>query len=160
MIQKIAIFFASLFGIGWIYGAPTIVSALLIAIVLKYKELYKEFLPSTFSTSTVAIFFSIFVVLGVLISLVDEKYYNKVVADRIIGVLALFIFVPINYKVALVGFTVYRFFDIIKPWPLYLFTNGLFKGFGNVIDDLLAGILTSAILYIILILYHNLMLYL
>ena len=46
----------------------------------------------------------------------------------------------------LLGFVWFRFFDILKPWPISLADRKVGGGFGVMLDDLLAGIAASAAL--------------
>ena len=47
------------------------------------------------------------------------------------------------------GFVLFRFFDILKPWPISLADRKIKSGFGVMFDDLLAAIPAGTILYII-----------
>ncbi|WP_370315023.1 phosphatidylglycerophosphatase A, partial [Thalassolituus sp.] len=38
------------------------------------------------------------------------------------------------------GFALFRFFDIIKPWPIKWLDAKVHGGFGIMIDDVIAGI--------------------
>ena len=49
----------------------------------------------------------------------------------------------------LLSFILFRFFDIIKPYPINLIDKKIKNGFGVMFDDVLAGIFTTLILYII-----------
>ena len=47
------------------------------------------------------------------------------------------------------GFVLFRFFDIIKPWPISHADKRVKGGFGVMFDDLLAGIAAGTALYVI-----------
>jgi phosphatidylglycerophosphatase A len=47
----------------------------------------------------------------------------------------------------LAAFVLFRLFDILKPWPIGALDRGLQGGLGIMLDDLLAGIFTAALLY-------------
>lgn len=47
------------------------------------------------------------------------------------------------------GFVLFRFYDIVKPWPISLADRKLKGGWGVMFDDLLAGIAAGTTLYII-----------
>ena len=47
------------------------------------------------------------------------------------------------------GFLLFRFFDIVKPWPISLADRKVKSGFGVMFDDVLAAIPAGTILYII-----------
>lgn len=44
------------------------------------------------------------------------------------------------------GFIAFRFFDIIKPWPIRWLDQKVAGGFGIMIDDVLAGVFALAII--------------
>jgi phosphatidylglycerophosphatase A len=46
------------------------------------------------------------------------------------------------------GFVLFRFFDIVKPWPICLVDRTMKSGFGVMFDDLLAAIPAGLILYV------------
>ena len=48
-----------------------------------------------------------------------------------------------------IGFVLFRFFDILKPWPISLADRKLKSGFGVMFDDVLAAIPAGTILYVI-----------
>jgi phosphatidylglycerophosphatase A len=45
------------------------------------------------------------------------------------------------------GFALFRFFDIVKPWPIREADHRLHGGLGIMLDDVLAGIFSGAILF-------------
>jgi phosphatidylglycerophosphatase A len=64
-----------------------------------------------------------------------------IVWDEIIGYWITMIAVPaINWQWILAGFVLFRFFDIVKPWPVKLADKRVPGGFGIMIDDVLAGL--------------------
>jgi len=46
-----------------------------------------------------------------------------------------------------VGFALFRFFDIVKPWPVGWADRRVKGGFGVMIDDVIAGLYAGALLY-------------
>ena len=51
----------------------------------------------------------------------------------------------------ILSFFLFRFFDILKPFPINLIDNKIKNGFGVMFDDVLAGIYSAISLYIIFI---------
>lgn len=47
---------------------------------------------------------------------------------------------------ALYGFALFRFFDILKPWPINWLDQRVKGGFGIMIDDVLAGVMAFVVL--------------
>lgn len=73
-----------------------------------------------------------------------------IVWDEIVGYL--FTMAPVlHYGVdwywIIIGFAAFRFFDILKPWPIKWADQHAPGGFGIMLDDLLAGIFAAAVVY-------------
>ncbi len=47
------------------------------------------------------------------------------------------------------GFVLFRFFDMLKPWPISWLDKKVSGGFGIMIDDIVAGIIAALVLYVI-----------
>jgi phosphatidylglycerophosphatase A len=62
-----------------------------------------------------------------------------IVWDEIVGYLALMLVLPAGWAWALAGFVVFRFFDIVKPWPIRQLDHGVRGGFGIMLDDIMAA---------------------
>lgn len=58
--------------------------------------------------------------------------------------------VPMTWPWILAAFILFRFFDIVKPWPISWVDKNIHGGFGVMLDDALAALITLAILQIIL----------
>jgi|TARA_B000000475_G_C15971359_1_gene437172 phosphatidylglycerophosphatase A len=84
-----------------------------------------------------------------------EKDHKSIVLDELVGIWVAMI--PVLYisstqqeriAYAVIALILFRFFDILKPFPISYFDKRFKNGFGIVIDDLVAGIfaglLTSA----------------
>jgi phosphatidylglycerophosphatase A len=54
---------------------------------------------------------------------------------------------PTTWLTVLLGFVVFRFFDILKPWPIKLLDKNVSGGFGIMVDDVLAGIFSCALIH-------------
>ena len=80
----------------------------------------------------------------------------SVVWDEIVGFLLTMIAVPVNWLWIILGFGLFRIFDIIKPWPIKTLETKLPGGIGIVVDDLAAGIFAAIILRIIIYLWITL----
>jgi len=56
--------------------------------------------------------------------------------------------VPFSWQAALLGFVLFRIFDIIKPWPIKWIDQKVQGGLGIMLDDVLAGVFAGALLWI------------
>ncbi len=73
--------------------------------------------------------------------------HSGIVWDEFVGYWLTMLAIPLNWKTVLVGFVLFRFFDMLKPWPISLADKYLHGGFGIMFDDILAGVAAWACLY-------------
>ena len=66
--------------------------------------------------------------------------HSGIVWDEIVGYLVTMILAPPGWEWWLVGFVMFRFFDIAKPWPIRLVDEHVGGGWGIMLDDVLAGV--------------------
>ena len=71
---------------------------------------------------------------------------SAVVWDEIVGYLVTMIAAPTGWQWMVLGFVLFRLFDIWKPWPISLADRKLHGGFGTMVDDLVAGIFAALVL--------------
>ena len=65
--------------------------------------------------------------------------YSGIVWDEIVAFLLVLFFTPPSWYWALLAFTLFRFFDIVKPQPIRYFDTNWHGGLGVMFDDLLAA---------------------
>jgi len=75
--------------------------------------------------------------------------HGAIVWDEIAGFLITMFMVPISWQSILVGFLLFRVFDIFKPWPISYIDKHVHGGFGIMLDDILAGIFALACMHFI-----------
>ena len=51
------------------------------------------------------------------------------------------------FIIVFLSFVGFRFFDILKPYPINYVDNNIKNGFGVILDDLIAGLFTLIVLY-------------
>ena len=71
---------------------------------------------------------------------------KQVVIDEIIGMMVALAALPALPIVWIAGFFLFRFFDILKPFPISYLEKRCPGGLGIVIDDVVAGILANILL--------------
>jgi len=81
-----------------------------------------------------------------------KKDDQKVVIDEMMGFFITMLWVPKTVLFVIIGFILFRFFDIVKPPPIRLVEKAR-GGFGVVLDDVGAGIFANLILRLIMIFY-------
>lgn len=72
-----------------------------------------------------------------------------IVWDEIIGYLITMIAAPAGWMWLVLGFVLFRFFDIIKPWPIRWADRHVEGGIGIMLDDILAGMMALAVLQVL-----------
>ena len=101
------------------------------------------------------IFFTIiFFFIGVIISnkyskLINKKDPSEIVIDEVVGQWFVLIFVPLDFLLYLLALIIFRFFDILKPWPIKVLEKKYDGGFGIMIDDIFAAIYSVIIFFLI-----------
>jgi phosphatidylglycerophosphatase A len=71
---------------------------------------------------------------------------SAVVWDEIVGYMVTMTAAPAGWQWMVVGFVLFRIFDILKPWPISYLDRNIHGGLGIMIDDVIAGIFSLAIL--------------
>ncbi|MDD5428030.1 MAG: phosphatidylglycerophosphatase A [Candidatus Omnitrophica bacterium] len=92
-------------------------------------------------------------VLGIIFSGEAEKIYkrkdaNMIVIDEACGMLLALFFVPFSALAVILGFFLFRIFDILKPPPAKRMEK-LTGSLGVMFDDIVAAIYTNLILQVI-----------
>jgi len=65
--------------------------------------------------------------------------HGAIVWDEIVGLMITLFAFPLTWQTLLTGFVLFRFFDILKPWPISYLDKNCTGGFGIMIDDIVAG---------------------
>ena len=75
--------------------------------------------------------------------------HGGIVWDEVVGYLITMIALPVTWQWIVAGFVVFRFFDIVKPWPISWVDRQVHGGMGIMLDDVLAGLMACASLHIV-----------
>ena len=96
------------------------------------------------------------IISGLAIFIADEagKYLRVtdspvIVIDEVAGLLLALTGVPLGFGNLLTAFLLFRFFDIVKPFPANWCEEYLAGGLGVVADDLVAGIMTWVVMHLL-----------
>lgn len=66
--------------------------------------------------------------------------HGGIVWDEFVGYWITMIAAPAGWLWILIGFVLFRIFDIWKPWPIKTADKVIGGGFGIMIDDVMAGV--------------------
>jgi phosphatidylglycerophosphatase A len=86
---------------------------------------------------------------GIAAEKLGEHDFGGIVWDEIAGYLITMWLVPLTWQTMLAGFILFRFFDILKPWPIKWLDSQVQGGLGIMIDDVLAGIFAGGLLLLL-----------
>lgn len=90
---------------------------------------------------------------GIYATSVAERHFERgdpgqVVIDEIVGYLVTMFLAPVTTTNVIVGFILFRFFDVLKPWPAKKFDQS--HGAHTVmLDDVFAGLYAFATLHLL-----------
>ena len=76
--------------------------------------------------------------------------HGSIVWDEVAGILLTFLWVPLSLWTVVAGFLLFRFFDIVKPWPIGPVDKYVSGGLGIMLDDIIAGLMACASLHAIM----------
>ena len=149
-MNKIISIFSTLFGIGYSPIAPGTIGSIF-SIVFLY------FLIKFVSYSFLVIIFLI--ILFTSLKLI-EKYSNllkshdssTIIIDEFLGIFLIILFYDYlkfsnDFIMFLLILILFRFFDILKIFPINWVDKNIKNSFGVVLDDLLAGVYSIIVLY-------------
>jgi phosphatidylglycerophosphatase A len=102
---------------------------------------------------------AIFILLGISLAgyaehhIFQKKDSSKIVIDEISGMLVTYLSFQFTRDISgivylVIGFLLFRFFDIIKPWPIKN-VQKYRGGFGIMMDDIFSGIFANSLLQIL-----------
>jgi phosphatidylglycerophosphatase A len=80
----------------------------------------------------------------------QEKDSGKIVIDEVAGYLVTMTAVPLSWQGIVLGFLLFRFFDITKIPPARYFDRQMKNGYGVVLDDVVAGVYSCIALHLLL----------
>lgn len=128
---------------------------------------YLPFAPGTFGTLVAFAFFILLkpnpfihililfllIPVGIVSShhaekLFDSKDCRHIVIDEFCGYLLSVALLPFSYALAVIAFFLFRFFDILKPFPIKKMESILSGGKGIMADDIVAAIYTNLVLQV------------
>jgi phosphatidylglycerophosphatase A len=113
------------------------------------------FLLTFFSGSVYLFFLLVFTAVAVYVAREAEFIFGQkdapcIVIDEVAGLLWTMLYVPATIPAVIIGFILFRFFDILKPFPVRLLEDKLPGGYGVVGDDVMAGIYSNLALQVLI----------
>ena len=162
MIKNFNYLFVTFFGLGTFRYAPGTITSLVTTILLFSLYHILNFSSNLILLIFIIIFTYAFYAVSEYIKNNEDKDPNEIVIDEVIGQ-----FIPIYlYEIShgiqknpqesffyyILIFILFRFFDIKKPFPIYIFDKNFKNSFGVIMDDVCAGfyVVLSLICFMVL----------
>ena len=162
MINKFLLSILTMFGIGYSkYASGTVASFVTCVIFYSlYSVGYLESRGIYLICIIVIIFFLSILLIDKFSDAFDEKDAKEIVIDEFVGQnipLFFLLFIPLNtatynkdFMILIVlSFIFFRFFDILKPYPINLIDKKMKNGLGVMLDDVIAGIFSALLIYMV-----------
>ena len=157
-------YFVTIFGIGFSKFAPGTLGSI-------FGVLFFYFCYNFFSKNYMLFFLFIFLIFifswyYTYVYVLKNKIHDpsEIIIDEFLGQsIPILFFYMIFYEgsvsnyffsiIVFLSFVGFRFFDILKPYPINYVDKNMKNGFGVILDDLIAGFFTLIVLYICIIFY-------
>ena len=156
MNKKINLIFVTFFWVGYIRQASGTFASLFTSIIFFY--LFRSHISTKHFLILWLIMIFVFIYSLYAIKAIENEFEQKdarqIVIDEVIGQsIPILLIEYIAYLqtqslgadlyLYIASFFLFRFFDILKPFPISYFDKNYKNGFGILFDDVLAGIYTS-----------------
>ena len=159
-MKKINVLISTFFGYGYLTKIPGTITSLVTTIFIYIAYEYLGYADLKFS---VIFFLLLFFYSFYAVKDSESEFKNKdprqIVIDEVLGQsmpLILLLYLNQNNQLGLqieiyyfLSFLSFRFFDIIKPFPVSYFDKNFKNYFGIIMDDIMAGFYSMLVIYII-----------
>ena len=149
-MNKIISIFTTLFGIGYSPIAPGTIGSIFSIVFLYFliKFVSYSFLVIIF----LIIFFTSLKLIEKYSNLLKSHDSSTIVIDEFLGIFLIILFYDYlkfanDFIMFLLILILFRFFDILKIFPINWVDKNIKNSFGVVLDDLLAGVYSIIVLY-------------
>lgn len=155
-----------MFGIGYSRFAPGTLASFVTCLIFYslYRIGYLESRGIILIYIVVTIFFLSILLVDKLSSHFTNVDAKEIVIDEFVGQnipLFYILFIPLDTStygkdllvLIFLSFLFFRFFDIFKPYPIYLIDKKMKNGLGVMLDDVIAGIFSALLIYVVTLLW-------
>ena len=166
MIKKINLLFVTFLGTGYIKIASGTFASLFTSIIFFY--LFRLYISIEYfqilCLATLFVFIYSLYAIKTLENEFEETDARQIVIDEVVGQsspILLIEYITFSQSKLLgadlylyvASFFLFRFFDSIKPFPIGYFDKNYQNSFGIMFDDVLAGVYSSIVIWLLIMLY-------
>jgi phosphatidylglycerophosphatase A len=159
-MKKINVLISTFFGYGYLTKIPGTITSLVTTVFIYIAYEYLGYADLKFS---IIFFLLLFFYSFYAVKDSESEFKNKdprqIVIDEVLGQampLVLLLYLSQTNQLSLqieiyygLSFLFFRFFDIIKPFPVSYFDKNFKNYFGIIMDDIMAGLYTMLLIYLI-----------
>ena len=163
MIKKINLLFVTFFGTGYIKIASGTFASLFTSVILFSlfrSSILNEYFLILCITTLLVFIYSLYAI-KTLKNEFDEIDASEIVIDEVVGQMIPILMIEYiafsqssmfgaDLYLYVISFFLFRFFDIFKPFPIGYFDKNYKNSFGIMFDDVLAGIYTSTLIFLLI----------
>ena len=159
-MKKINVLISTFFGYGYLTSIPGTVASFVttIFIYIAFEILNYTDLKFSLILFLILFFYSFYAVKDAE-SEFEKKDPGQIVIDEVLGQampLILLLYLNQTNQISLpveiyyiISFFIFRFFDILKPFPVSYFDKNFKNYFGIIMDDIMAGLYSMILIYLI-----------
>ncbi len=136
-------FIAFGFGAGLARHAPGTMGTL---VAVPFAWLLKQLPAGWYGPAVLLTFLAGIYLCGSASRALGRKDPGGIVWDEMVGYWLTIALLPVTWAWWLAAFVLFRFFDIVKPWPITLAEKRLGGGLGIMLDDIVAALYAMAVL--------------
>jgi phosphatidylglycerophosphatase A len=146
-MRQLVIFIATGAGSGYAPLAPGTAGSIVGLVIgcMCFAPIWRRS-PAAFLMVFVIVFVMACWIAGSAEKIFGEHDSSRIVLDEVLGMVATMFVNPTGWLALAAGFALFRFFDIIKPFPASLIDRRVRGGAGVMLDDLAAGIYANVVL--------------
>ena len=159
-MKKINVLISTFFGYGYLTSIPGTVASFVttIFIYIAFEILNYTDLKFSLILFLILFFYSFYAVKDAE-SEFEKKDPGQIVIDEVLGQampLILLLYLNQTNQISLpveiyyiISFFIFRFFDILKPFPVSYFDKNFKNYFGIIMDDIMAGLYSMILIYLV-----------
>jgi len=159
-MKKINVLISTFFGYGYLTKMPGTVASIVttVFIYVAYEILDYTSLKFSIVFFIILFFYSFYAVMDTETEF-ENKDPRQIVIDEVLGqamplILIVYLssqnLISISVEIYyLLSFIFFRFFDIVKPFPVSYFDKEHKNFFGIIMDDIMAGLYTMILIYLV-----------
>jgi phosphatidylglycerophosphatase A len=149
-VQRLAVVLATVGPVGYLPVAPGTAGSLAALPLLPGLAMVRDRSTIVYAVAVLALVAAAIWAAGRAEDTLGGSDHSAIVVDEVAGMVAAGLLLPGTWAAAVLGFVLFRLFDVVKPYPAGLVDARVEGGLGVVGDDLIAGLYAGLVGRVIL----------